>query len=58
MLSNDNGKPVLRGEVGQAVRKQIQEICRGHDLEILQGHVRPDMSICCSASRRTCLRVA
>ena len=35
-------KPVLRGEVGQAVRKQIQEICRGHDLEILQGHVRPD----------------
>ena len=35
-------RPVLRGEVGQAVRKQIQEICRGHDLEILQGHVRPD----------------
>ena len=35
-------KPVLRGEVGQAVRKQIQEICRGHDLEILQGHVRLD----------------
>ena len=35
-------KPVLRGEIGQEVRKQIQQICRGHDVEILQGHVRPD----------------
>ena len=35
-------KPGLRGDVGQEVRKQIQRICRGHDIEILQGHVRPD----------------
>ena len=35
-------KPVLRGEIGQEVRKQIQQICQGQDVEILQGHVRPD----------------
>jgi putative transposase len=35
-------KPVLRGEIGQEVRKQIQQICQGHDIEILAGHVRPD----------------
>jgi len=35
-------KPVLRGEVGEEVRRLIREICRGNDIEILAGHVRPD----------------
>ncbi len=35
-------KPVLRGEVGQRLRDLIREICRAHDIEILQGHIRPD----------------
>ena len=35
-------KPVLRGEVGEEVRKLIREICRGNDIEIIAGHVRPD----------------
>jgi len=35
-------KPVLRGEVGTEVRDLIREICRANDIEILQGHVRPD----------------
>ena len=35
-------KPVLRGEVGDEVRKLIREICRGNDIEIIAGHVRPE----------------
>src|SRR5215469_12099611 len=35
-------KPVLRGEVGTELRDLIREICRSHDIEILQGHIRPD----------------
>ena len=35
-------KPVLRGKVGTEVRDLIREICRTHDVEILQGHIRPD----------------
>ena len=35
-------KPVLRGEIGTEVRDLIREICRSEDIEILQGHVRPD----------------
>ena len=35
-------KPVLRGDLGTEVRDLIREICRTHDIEILQGHVRPD----------------
>jgi putative transposase len=35
-------KPVLRGDVGIEVRELIREICRSEDIEILQGHVRPD----------------
>ncbi len=35
-------KPVLRGDVGRDVRDVIQQVCRAHDIEILQGHVRPD----------------
>ena len=50
-------KPVLRGEIGQEVRRRIQQICQAHDIEILQGHVRPDiMFICFWGSRRTYLR--
>ena len=35
-------KPVLRSEVGTELRDLIREICRSNDIEILQGHVRPD----------------
>jgi REP-associated tyrosine transposase len=35
-------KPVLRGDVGIEVRDLIREICRSEDIEILQGHIRPD----------------
>ena len=35
-------KPVLRGDLGTEVRDLIREICRTYDIEILQGHVRPD----------------
>jgi putative transposase len=35
-------KPVLRGEIGEEVRDLIREICRTQDIEILEGHVRPE----------------
>jgi putative transposase len=35
-------KSVLVGEIGQTVRDLIREICRSEDIEILEGHVRPD----------------
>ena len=35
-------KPVLRGDIGLRVRDLIREICRTNDIDILQGHVRPD----------------
>ncbi len=35
-------KPVLRGEIATEVRDLIRQICRGNDIEILAGHVRPD----------------
>ena len=35
-------KPVLVGDIGHTVRDLIREICRSEDIEILQGHVRPD----------------
>ena len=35
-------KPVLRGEVGVYLRDLIREVCKAHDIEILQGHIRPD----------------
>jgi putative transposase len=34
--------PVLRGEIAVEVRDLIRQICRGNDIEILAGHVRPD----------------
>ena len=35
-------KPVLVGEIGHSVRDLIREICRSEDIDILEGHVRPD----------------
>ena len=35
-------KPVLRGEVGLRLRELIREICRSMEIDIIQGHVRPD----------------
>ena len=35
-------KPVLRGDIGVELRDLIREICRSADIEILQGHIRPD----------------
>ena len=35
-------KPVLNGEVGKRAREVIREVCRSNDIEILQGHIRPD----------------
>jgi putative transposase len=35
-------KPVLRGDIGTEVRDLIREVCRTLEIEILQGHVRPD----------------
>jgi len=35
-------KPVLKGEVGTRLRELIREICKRNDVEILQGHIRPD----------------
>ena len=33
---------MLRGDVGTELRDVIREICRSEDIEILQGHIRPD----------------
>jgi REP element-mobilizing transposase RayT len=35
-------KPVLRGEINREVRDLIREICRTLDVEIVQGHIRPE----------------
>ena len=35
-------KPVLKGDIGLKLREAIREICRTNDIEILQGHIRPD----------------
>ena len=35
-------KPVLRGDVGIRLRALIRLICHGSDIEILQGHIRPE----------------
>lgn len=42
VLITKDRKPVLRSDVGTEVRDLIREICRTLDMEILQGHVRPD----------------
>jgi putative transposase len=35
-------KPVLTGDIGTEVRDLVREICRTLDIEIVQGHVRPE----------------
>ena len=35
-------KPVLRGDIANEVRALIREICRSKDIEIIEGHIRPD----------------
>ena len=40
--SSQYRKPVLRGDIAKEIRQLIREICRTHDIEIVQGHVRPD----------------
>src|SRR5882724_4269891 len=35
-------KPILRGEIGLHLRELIREACKAFDIEILQGHIRPD----------------
>jgi putative transposase len=35
-------KPVLRGEIGTRLRDLVREICKTLDIEIVQGHIRPD----------------
>ena len=35
-------KPILRGEVALRARELIREICASHDVQIVEGHVRPD----------------
>ena len=42
VFSTKYRKPVLRGDIAIEVRDLIREICRANDIEILQGHVRPD----------------
>ena len=42
VFSTKYRKPVLRGDIAIEVRDLIREICRANEIEILQGHVRPD----------------
>ena len=35
-------KAILTGEVGNRLRDLVREICRTHEIEILQGSVSPD----------------
>ena len=42
VFSTKYRKPVLRGDIAIEVRDLIREICRAHEIDILQGHVRPD----------------
>jgi len=35
-------KPMLRGDVGLRLREMIRQICQANEIEILQGHIRPD----------------
>lgn len=35
-------KPILRGDVGLRVRELVREVCKAYDIEIVEGHIRPD----------------
>ena len=41
VFSTKYRKPVLRGDIAIEVRDLIREICRAHDIEILQGPCPP-----------------
>ncbi len=33
---------MLKGAIGKRLRELIREVCKQHDVEILEGHVRPE----------------
>ena len=35
-------KPVLRGDIGRRLRELIRDICKALEVDIVQGHIRPD----------------
>ena len=35
-------KPALKGDIGHRLREIIRQVCSGLDIEIVQGHIRPD----------------
>jgi REP-associated tyrosine transposase len=35
-------KPILRGDVGHRLRELIRMICHANEIEIVQGHIRPE----------------
>jgi putative transposase len=35
-------KPVLRGDIGRRLRELIRDICKALEVEVVQGHIRPD----------------
>ena len=35
-------KPVLRGDIGRWLRELIRNICKALEVDIVQGHIRPD----------------
>ena len=34
--------PLLKGDVGIRLRELIKQVCKEHDVDILQGHIRPE----------------
>ena len=35
-------KPALTGDVGLRLRALIRDVCQGHEIDIVSGHIRPD----------------
>jgi putative transposase len=35
-------KPVLRGDIGRRLRDLIRDICKALEVDVVQGHIRPD----------------
>ena len=48
------GLRTLAGEIGPRCRNRIREICRSEDIEVLEGHVRPDHVHQLLSARPTC----
>ena len=56
-LHHEVSQAVRAEEIGHSVRNLIREICRSEDIDILQGHVRPDQAIigdCLNVDRQEC----